>query len=482
MKFRRFTTIISRYPRTFRAVLWGSVGAFLAGAFEYWATDGVSGLIPLGSGLISAIVGSLGTTANRGSHLSDPTVDEPQILDGPQSISEPRENDSVLVYSPRTPLELVNEMDGLTEFSVKQKLERHLGQILKVDGTVSDVRPGYGRDSEVVVDIRTEDGDIPVHLEFDGQSKTVWAGSLNFGDMIEASGRISYIGSMSIRLENCEEFPAILKTLEPTSTDEPQSISGPQDNGSSLMYSPRTPLELVSEMGGLTELAIEQRLERHIGQILNASGTVSEVRPEYGSKVSVRIISGDDEIPIYFEFCSQSRISWAGSLNIGDIIESSGQISRISQHSITLKNCDSFPAKLKNIGPTKTSEMMIAPVQSECTAVEINDEVKGKTDIVTNQIMEKYKGKSLQITGIITSVSEPNTMKGTALVYVRLLKKNVDVCLQFTSPTKFAWASSLIIGDTIRASGIVERHFLRTLHLINCEDFLAERIDPNAKM
>ncbi|MCY3688585.1 MAG: hypothetical protein OXI17_08450 [Gammaproteobacteria bacterium] len=273
-------------------------------------------------------------------------------------------------------------------------------------------------------------------------------------------------------------------------------------SNNTLVHSPRTTAEIFSEIEGLTNVARDLVIARYEGAVLRVSGPVSNVsrfgHEENHYRVYVR--QPDSDATVVLSFRGSAKASWAASLNKGDFIEASGVIDEaIAEDYLALEDCQNFPAQLttppkvpaaeeKPIrsefhqgnpaqDPKPSLEKEAAPAKSPRTAAEIFSEIADKTEFAANRILARHKGKVLPITGTVSYVSESTA--GTAMVHVRLLEEDNIVVLQFKSPSKFAWASSLDIGDTIDASGVIEKCFIGMLILTDCDDFPAERKFPN---
>ena len=112
----------------------------------------------------------------------------------PNSPSEER------IFSPRTPSELVDEVKGMTEVSAELFSKRHIGQWLKVDGPVEDIR----REMRTIC-VHIMNTEPSFFLDFDEGCWSTRLASFNVGDHISAIGKIKYIGRGGyVSLEECE--------------------------------------------------------------------------------------------------------------------------------------------------------------------------------------------------------------------------------------------------------------------------------------
>ena len=158
----------------------------LAGVIEYVMTQGVSGWVPV----VVALIGGLGTVAVL------LFMGMPRLSKNPQQIAARN-------FSPRTPAELVAEIEGkrMTELTAAAVSQRHIGQWLRVNGSIDDIRDWF---DSIDVRIKTLEHQTPMTLRF---NKNVWLETLkpfNIGDQITAIGKIDSISSISVRLEECE--------------------------------------------------------------------------------------------------------------------------------------------------------------------------------------------------------------------------------------------------------------------------------------
>ena len=189
------------------AVLPGTI----AGVIEYAMTDGVSGWIPVSA----AFAGGLATFAllrlvdvnkpNEAHGSSDEAV-TPTDRKGSPLKTTVELTPSVLAgkdMSPRTPAELVAEIEGFTQIAAASAVKRHVGLWLPVEGTVVDVSE-RSFDQTIGVYLRESKDGVTVMLDFDGTRWRAQLSSLNVGDQLAAVGRIEDIHfSGFVNLEEC---------------------------------------------------------------------------------------------------------------------------------------------------------------------------------------------------------------------------------------------------------------------------------------
>ena len=118
---------------------------------------------------------------------------------------QPRRPDARKILSRRTPEELVDSVDGLTEIAATEVSNRHIGHWLRVDGTISDISE---EDGIISVYLARGDDKASVFLRF---NKDDWRDSLvalNIGDFVSAEGKIRRISrSGFVTLKDCELLP-----------------------------------------------------------------------------------------------------------------------------------------------------------------------------------------------------------------------------------------------------------------------------------
>ena len=110
--------------------------------------------------------------------------------------------------------------------------------------------------------------------------------------------------------------------------------------------SPRTPIEIIDELVGKTELIQHQLAERHIGSWMAVGGGIENIshrRPDEPVRVSIR--NRDDQVVLFLEFDPEAWLPILRQYNKGDLVEVLGQIARInvfSRHEafISLTQCE----------------------------------------------------------------------------------------------------------------------------------------------
>ena len=179
----------------------------LATAVEYILTSGFSGGIPI----LAAAIGGIAAMAAMA--LID-TPEKPQSItlsiqktDTSQGLEVFQSPLNSRFYSPRTPAELVESVENLTEFAAEEVSKRHKGQWLRVNGSVWDVK---GRRDSMSMSIELTGSDVLAHLRFEGSHWRERLGSFNRGDQVLAEGKITRITGISsaslgsVTLEECE--------------------------------------------------------------------------------------------------------------------------------------------------------------------------------------------------------------------------------------------------------------------------------------
>ncbi len=186
----------------------------LAGVVEYAITKDVSGLVSL----VFVVTGGILTMAvlwlmeerdpSKLQPAGPPPVQwqphEPPIPTQPQPPPVQWQTSRQFpgkVFSPRTPAELVAEVAGKTELAAKDISRRHIGQWMRVEGTVNDVSTVS---REVGVHLQPANSQPLVALWFDTDIWRARLSVLNIGDRIAAIGTIGSISSHIVSLDECE--------------------------------------------------------------------------------------------------------------------------------------------------------------------------------------------------------------------------------------------------------------------------------------
>ena len=195
------------------------VGVTLPGALaalaEYAITSGVSGT----ASVYSAVFGGVVTTvvlfslkklaASRPSQLVQQSQPErtpgpptrPKAVESSPSQRSPVHPIDGRVFSPRTPAELVAEIEGKTTLVAAGISSRHIRQWLEVDGLISDVGDEY---TDIRVSLNSTQAQPVILLHFDPVLWKVRLNSFNVGDRIVAIGKINHIGSSGVSLGESE--------------------------------------------------------------------------------------------------------------------------------------------------------------------------------------------------------------------------------------------------------------------------------------
>ena len=202
------------YPKV--SVLIGmTLPGLIAAIIEYLLTNGVSGVAAIPSAIVGGLVSAVVLIFLNRSVPSQ----SPQPIEQPQDegtfvptihsgLSEPAESQGSVVqlsgdrfFSPRTPAELVAELEGKTDLVAKDLTKRHMGHWMRVNGQINDVEDQF---PDVVVYLRETQSQPMMALSFEPDLWKSRLGSLNLGDQIEAIGKINRVGSGWVRLEECE--------------------------------------------------------------------------------------------------------------------------------------------------------------------------------------------------------------------------------------------------------------------------------------
>ena len=130
-------------------------------------------------------------------------------------------------------------------------------------------------------------------------------------------------------------WPAHEAQLRPRAEETPQAARAepiPQANALARQrsISPRTPVQIVDELEGHTEMTQERLIERHIGAWLEVTGVITNVsHRRHKQTISVSMQGSQDEITFFLEFDANVWNSIFRSSNIGDHISARGEIVRI---------------------------------------------------------------------------------------------------------------------------------------------------------
>ena len=182
---------------------WATVAAatilpgIIAGIIEYVVTKGVSGWLPLAAALIGGLLtmAVLWLIEKQRSHESPASPELPDPPESPGSMTEGK------IFSPRTPAELVAEVEGLTEIAAEDVSRRHIGQWLKVEGRIFNVS---GRGDRVRASLSSQIRQPFIALYFVANDWREILKAYNSGDRLSAIGKIEAVSSGSITLEECE--------------------------------------------------------------------------------------------------------------------------------------------------------------------------------------------------------------------------------------------------------------------------------------
>lgn len=153
----------------------------------------------------------------------------------------------------------------------------------------------------------------------------------------------------------------ILAFVEPARQIEPTARSQASENGDSTSvsqstqlptlqasanalvkgrsYTRRTPMELVAEFDGRTEIVAKELTKRHLGQWLRVQGRVRNISPFMDDLIVVYLDQKPPEpqLALYFE-----EGVWRSRLNVldkGDEVVVDGKIEDISERAVRLEDC-----------------------------------------------------------------------------------------------------------------------------------------------
>ena len=167
----------------------GLAGAGIAGIVEYFMTGGNSGLVPLGSGIIGAIIGWL-------------------VVLGVSSYTGTLGNQEQRRFVDKTPSEIVETLQlprSVTSIQSDHMSGLFIGSWLKAEGRVEDVSEGFNFlwVHKVSVEIEMGDG-TNINLDFEKRRWGPQLKVLSRGDQIAFVGQIESVSQYSLYLEDCE--------------------------------------------------------------------------------------------------------------------------------------------------------------------------------------------------------------------------------------------------------------------------------------
>ena len=184
----------------------------LATAVEYYLTDGVSGISSIVAALAGGIVTSIILAFVEPVKPTEPNMrsqvnENPDFTDVSQSFELSRGQTASgplvkgRIYSPRTPVELVSAIEGITKIMADRINEPHLGQWLRVSGTVNDVSNEV---DEINVFLTKTASQPYLALYFASKDWSQRLIVLRPGDTIHAEGEIAHISEYTVMLKHCE--------------------------------------------------------------------------------------------------------------------------------------------------------------------------------------------------------------------------------------------------------------------------------------
>lgn len=222
---QRFLKYLKNRPRIIFTLAIILPGVFVS-IFEYILTDGISGEKPILAALAGCVLAAIllmfvkpdetSKKSEKGQpsdiqkkreaflknfeHEVSKVVQEPATPETSTPSSPPDSPTEERIFSPRTPVELVDEIKGMTGVVAKRVSERHIGQWLKVTGPVKDVS---NKGDEIFVYISKTEPSMLLYFDASRWGKSL--ASYNVGDQISVIGQIEYISrGGSVRLEKCE--------------------------------------------------------------------------------------------------------------------------------------------------------------------------------------------------------------------------------------------------------------------------------------
>ena len=244
-----------KYPRKgfWISTAVGAVGpGVVAAGLEYFFTDGVRPWQPLLWALAGGVaaLASLwlvsmlwsneavptdgggrmpaeGTQQNQQPSIVLPTSALRQVHPGPQpnasiesAALESGMNQPSVVFSPRTPTEIVEELDGHTEVVQQRLIGRHIGLWIEISGAIRNVSL-RGPDSYFTVTVRDSQSEITFFLEFNVDEWLQMFEASNIGDRISARGEIARINAFPryeayFTLGQC----VLIEALNPSNLEE----------------------------------------------------------------------------------------------------------------------------------------------------------------------------------------------------------------------------------------------------------------------
>ena len=123
------------------------------------------------------------------------------------NVEQPRRRSETKNFSPRTPEELVSEIEGRTELVAEEISKRHIGNWLRVEGTIGSMSESLyiGQHRRISVGLDRGDDLASVYLAFDASKWRDRLMSFDKGDAISVEGQIYGIAPLGyVSLENCE--------------------------------------------------------------------------------------------------------------------------------------------------------------------------------------------------------------------------------------------------------------------------------------
>lgn len=127
---------------------------------------------------------------------------------------------------------------------------------------------------------------------------------------------------------------------EPRSLPDPPSEVQPLPEGSSRIFCPRTPAELIDKIEGCTEIQAEYIIKPYLDQWMEIEGNIKDVsKTSYTNQITVFIF--DNELSLFLYFDANTWGVQVGSFDVGDRISVIGKIASIQRDGIiSLGECE----------------------------------------------------------------------------------------------------------------------------------------------
>ncbi len=178
----------------------------VAALIEYVLTRGSSGWIPVLASATGGILVLAVRLIMQNRHQEATEENQENVQPAAAVVYQPRQQSEPKILSPRTPEELVAEIEGRTEIVAKEISKRHIGTWLRVEGTITSMSDYmYVDDRRIIVGLDRGDDLVPIYLNFSGSKWRNRLMSFDNGDAISAEGQIEDVSTSGfVSLENCE--------------------------------------------------------------------------------------------------------------------------------------------------------------------------------------------------------------------------------------------------------------------------------------